>query len=140
LSIYLDANVLVALVALDHFTVQARAFAARNPEALMTSDFADAETVSAVGRMVRMKTLTAAAANEALALLDGWLPTFVSKTYAESDDIQAAATMLREFELRLRTPDAINLAIAQRHNAELATFDKAMATAARKLGVKVAKL
>jgi predicted nucleic acid-binding protein len=140
LSVYLDANVLVALVAVDHFTKKARAFVGRNPEALMTSDFADAETVSAVGRMVRMKSLTPAAADTALALIEGWIPTFVSKTYTESDDIQAAATAMRQFDLGLRTPDAIHLAIAQRHAAELATFDVRMAAAARKLGLKIAKL
>jgi len=47
---------------------------------------------------------------------------------------------LRDLTLGLRAPDAINIAIAQRLGAELATFDKKMATAASKLGVTVADI
>jgi hypothetical protein len=40
----------------------------------------------------------------------------------------------------LRTPDAINIAIAQRLDAALATFDAKMAFSARALGIELAAL
>jgi hypothetical protein len=45
---------------------------------------------------------------------------------------------LRRLDLTLRTPDALNIAIAQRVGATLATFDAKMADAARALGTEVA--
>jgi predicted nucleic acid-binding protein len=47
--------------------------------------------------------------------------------------------MLRRLNLRLRAPDAVHLAMAERLGAKIATFDKQMANAANRLGISVAK-
>lgn len=54
-----------------------------------------------------------------------------------SSDIDAARDLVRHIELKLRAPDAIHLATAQRLGATLATFDVTLASAARALGVEV---
>jgi predicted nucleic acid-binding protein len=54
-----------------------------------------------------------------------------------SADITAAAAFLRRLDLTLRTQDALHLAIAQRVGAELLTFDRRTASAARALGTSV---
>jgi predicted nucleic acid-binding protein len=50
-----------------------------------------------------------------------------------SVDVTAAAGFLRRLDLTLRTQDALHIAIAQRVGAELLTFDRQMANAARAL-------
>ncbi|HZT18287.1 MAG TPA: PIN domain-containing protein [Dongiaceae bacterium] len=51
----------------------------------------------------------------------------------------SASEFFRRLDLSLRTPDAINIAIAQRLGATLFTFDKKMATNAEILGVSIAQ-
>ncbi len=51
----------------------------------------------------------------------------------------SASEFFRRLDLILRTPDAINIAIAQRLGATLFTFDKKMATNAEILGVSIAQ-
>jgi uncharacterized protein len=46
--------------------------------------------------------------------------------------------VLRRLDVNLRTPDALHIAIAQRLEATLVTFDWGMAAAARPLGMAVA--
>jgi predicted nucleic acid-binding protein len=50
------------------------------------------------------------------------------------------AGFLRRLNLTLRTDDALHIAIAQRVGAELLTFDRPMANAARALGTSVVDL
>jgi predicted nucleic acid-binding protein len=49
-------------------------------------------------------------------------------------DVAVATAFLRRLDLTLRAPDAIHIAIAQRVDATLVTFDQGMATAALALG------
>jgi uncharacterized protein len=140
LTIYLDANVMVAAVLKEPFTARVKTLVNANPGELLTSDFAVAEAVSAISRSVRTRRLTRREGEAALSFMDKWMPTFATLTDFETADIRAATAILRTFDLGLKAPDAINVAIAQRHKAELATFDVRLAAAARKLGVQVAKL
>ena len=52
-------------------------------------------------------------------------------------DVRLADAYVRRFDLGLRTPDALHLAIAHRLDATLLTLDRRLATAARELGVAV---
>ena len=85
---------------------------ANQPE-LIVSDFAAAEFASVIARAVR-------------------------KVEPRPADMVGAASFMRRLDLNLRTPDALNIAIAQRLAAELVTFDEKMAANARQLGVSVA--
>ncbi len=138
--VYLDASVLVALFTIDLFSVRAATMLATQLPELLVSDFAAAEFASAVSRRVRTRNLTVEEARSAFTSFDAWLGRIAQRVDSTPQDIAAAASYLRRLDLNLRTPDAINIAIADRLGATLATFDDGMATAANNLGVAVAPL
>jgi predicted nucleic acid-binding protein len=139
LSVYLDTCVLVPIFLLDPFNARVRKFLASGVE-MLVSDFASAEFASVVGIRVRTKLLTAADGRTAFATFDTWVHTTAVEVETQSADVRIAEASLRRLDMTLRTGDALNLAIALRTGAELATFDKRMAECARKLGISVAKL
>jgi predicted nucleic acid-binding protein len=138
-SLYLDTSVLVALlVHSDPFTERARVYIAGNPDSLIVSDFAAAEFASVVSRLTRTRRLSIDDATALFGDFDAWRARTAEPAAATAPDIAAATAVLRRLDLNLRTPDAINIAIADRLGAMLATFDERMAAAARALGVQVA--
>jgi predicted nucleic acid-binding protein len=135
---YLDANILVALLTPEPFSGRADAFLQINTEPLIVSDFAAAEFSSAVARRVRMREFTLYQAQITLSRFDTWLAHTADRVAISPADIALATTFLRRLDLTLRTPDAIHIAIAQRLDATLVTFDQRMAVSARALGMAVA--
>jgi uncharacterized protein len=138
LSVYLDASLLVPLFKEDYFSSRSEAFLGSNEDTLVLSDFAAAEFASTISRHVRMRNLTDADARGAFARFDDWTARATQRVESHTGDIHAAATLLRRLDLPLRTADALNIAIAQRIGAALATFDDKMAACARALGTVVA--
>ena len=55
-------------------------------------------------------------------------------------DVQTAQGFIRRLDLNVRAPDAINLAIASRLGAPIATFDRGMAACATTLGIALQPL
>lgn len=137
MRLYLDASVLVGLLAPDALSARADALLRARPPALLVSDFAAAEFASALGRRVRMGELAAEKARAAFENFDAWTLQATRRVETTTADVRAAEAFLRRLDLTLRTPDALNIAIAQRMGAALATFDEKMAVAARELGVGV---
>ena len=137
MSVYLDTSVVVPFFLTDLFVTRARAFLSRLPPRLYLSDFVSAEFASVLGNRIRMKTLSPDQARVALSHFDAWIARATARVETVSADVRAADAYLRRFDLTLRTPDAINIAIAQRIGAELATFDEKMADCARALRVPV---
>lgn len=135
---YLDASVLVALLTIEPFTSRADEFVRSNRDGLIVGDFAAAEFASALARRVRMRELTVDEGRDGLNLFDAWAARFARWERIEASDIASATAFLRRLDLPLRTPDALNIAIAQRLGATLVTFDHKMAAAARALGMAVA--
>ena len=140
MSIYLDASVLVSFFLADANSALAIAFLRRAHPSLVVSDFAAAEFVSAAARLVRTKERSLAAAQGALANLDRWRAVETASAETQPLDIAAADVILRRFDLVLRAPDAVNLVIARRIGAEIATFDRRMIDSAQALGIPVAAL
>lgn len=138
MRLYLDASVLVALVVDDPLSSRASALLRGISPVLLLSDFAAAEFASAVSRRVRTREYTARDARAAFSVLDAWAAREAQRIETTSADVTTAEAFLRRLDLTLRTPDALNIAIAQRENAVLTTFDTKMAIAARKLGTEVA--
>lgn len=137
MSVYLDASVLVALFTNDPFTARADDFLRSETPVLTVSDFAAAELASAIARRVRTRELERDEAVAAFAVFDVWTPRASRRVQTSPADIVAAKAYLRRLDLTLRTPDALNIAIAQRIGASLATFDQRMADSARALGAVV---
>jgi predicted nucleic acid-binding protein len=55
-------------------------------------------------------------------------------------DARLVYVYVRRFDLGLRAPDALHLAITRRLDATLVTLDRRLAAAANQLGVAVAEL
>ena len=138
MRVYADASVLVGLFVDDRFTDRGRTFISRHRPTLVVSDFGAAELASVLARRVRMGELTVARARRAFAAFDAWSTMRGRRLELASADVGRAEGFLRRLDLNLRAPDAINICIAQRHGAALATFDVRMADAARALGLEVA--
>ncbi|MFZ3007150.1 MAG: type II toxin-antitoxin system VapC family toxin [Phenylobacterium sp.] len=137
MSVYFDASVLVAIFTQDAFSDRAHAYLLRERPEIAISDFARAEFASAISRSVRTGSLTAAEARSLFSDFDAW--TGSSPLIETSpQDIKVTEVWLRRLDMNLRAPDAMNIAIAERLGASLATFDKRMAEAATALGVALA--
>jgi len=139
MAVYLDASVLLALFTNDAFTARADAFLRRRKPTVCVSDFGAAEFSSAVARRVRMKELTRKEGEAAFSTFDAWIERTTHRVEVLPSDVRVTESFLRRLDLNLRTADALNLAIAQRVNADLATFDRKMAAAARTLQIAVAR-
>ena len=137
MNVYLDASVLVALLTADGLTARADAFLRANTPMLIVSDFAAAEFASAVARWVRTRDITVEEAQKGFLAFDSWTAQATLREETAAADIRAAEAFLRRLDLGLRTADALNIAIAQRVRAALATFDQRMASSARVLGIPV---
>ncbi len=138
MRVYLDASVIVALLTNDPLTARADTFLRASTPVLVLSDFAAAEFASAVARRVRSGEIAVEDARAAFSALDTWAARTTQRVETTAADVKAAEAALRRLDLTLRTPDALNIAIAQRAGATLATFDTKMADAARALGTEVA--
>ena len=138
MSVYLDASILVALFTCDAFTDRANEFLAAELPVLVVSDFAAAEFASAVARLMRIDQITGSEGRAILAAFDSWRLRVADTTGILSSDVMTAASFIRRLDLTLRTADAINIAIAERIGATLATFDVKMGNSARAIGVSVA--
>jgi uncharacterized protein len=137
-KLYLDASVVVALLTNDIFTSRADSYIRAHPTILIVSDFAGLEFVSVIARRVRTREVTEQTARIAFAAFDAWSIRNTERAETITADMMAATHALRRLDLTLRTADALNIAIAQRIEATLMTFDEKMAVAARALGVSVA--
>ena len=130
----------MALFTPDQFNSRARDFIRSQSPVVIVSDFAISEFSSAVARLFRMNLFTKADARLVFSNFDGWVGRESQQVTTQSGDIAAASALVRRFELGLRTPDAINIAIAQRVGAVMVTFDAKMKVAAKALGLEVAKI
>ena len=137
MSVYVDANVLVALFTDDPLTGRAETFLRNQSPRLIVSDFAAAEFASAIARRLRMKEIAPDGGREAFSNFDAWIARGSSRAQITSADVAGATAFLRRLDIALRAPDAIHIAIAQRLDADLLTFDDQMAAGARALGTTV---
>lgn len=138
MSLYLDTSVIVPLIVEDAHMAAARSLFRPNDPLPSVSDFALAEVAAVMGRLVRTRELAVDEAKAALHLLDQWVATRANASTLSPGDVATAGIWLRRFDLSLRTPDALHIAMAQRLGLTIATFDRGMATAARSLGIEVA--
>ena len=137
MTIYLDASVLIAVLAEEPASAAVRRFLRTHREDRLISDFAAAEVVSAISRLLRMRLLTEEEGSTRLADFDAWRAAASSAADMHAADARLAYAYVRRFDLRLRAPDALHLAIARRLDAALVTLDRRIAAAAKELGVAV---
>ena len=136
MSLYIDANVLVALFTGDALSERAASLVAAQSDPFIVSDVAALEFASAVARMVRAKVLSMKAARETFADFDAWIVGAELAKLAPTD-VDAASAIVRRLDINLHGADAIHVAIALRMGAGLITLDNKMRANARKLGLAV---
>jgi predicted nucleic acid-binding protein len=136
LSHYLDASVMVAL----HLP-EARSDAVEQAlmalDDLLVSEFGAGEVASAIARHVRMGIFTHAHAELAFLAFDDWRRDATISLPVDEADLKTAHRLVRTLNLGLLMPDALHIALAQRHGAVLMTLDTNMARAAATIGVEV---
>lgn len=137
MRLYLDANILVALLTPEPLSERALDFVRANRAGLIVSDFAAAEFVSAVARRVRTRETTIEDARRDIADFEAWAARSSEQIKLSAGDVAVATAYLRRLDLTLLAPDALHIAMTQRIEATLVTFDRGMAAAARSLGTAI---
>jgi predicted nucleic acid-binding protein len=137
LALYLDTSVLVSAFVQDEHSEWAAALLIRRAD-VVVSRWVEAEFSSALGLRVRSGAMKADKRDQIEAEFDGWR---LGRDECRLDDLDfvRCRALLRD-GLRLRTPDALHLAVVLRHGFDLATLDKELAAAARLKGVEVVSL
>jgi uncharacterized protein len=136
-SIYLDASVVVPTLVEEATSRTVEQFLRSVADAPMLSDFTCGEVASAVSRLVRTQVFREEDGANALSDFDVWLSRHAAIVLATSNDIAQAARLVRRFDLGLRMPDALHLAICQRLGVTLVTLDIRLQRAASAFGVEV---
>lgn len=133
MTLYFDASA-VAAVVLNEPSAPAVDQVIRSTANVVVTAFAIAEVSSAIARLHRMKSLETPA-DLLFATLDDWVATFARLAQILDDDVWRATDLVRTLSLKLRTPDALHLAVCERLGAQLITLDGNLAKAARVQGV-----
>lgn len=134
MSDYLDASALVAVLLDESASPAVRRLLMSGPEPIVSS-FCLGECSAAIAGLVTMGRKSRAQADALLEALDDWIATSAVMVEIHEADIADATLLVRSFDLKLRLPDAIHVAMAQRMEARLVTLDHRMLDAARVLGV-----
>lgn len=137
MSAYLDTSVLLPTLIAEPATEAVYDCLGADNQELLISDFAAAEVASALSRLVRIALLTEADASARLADFDAWRAAMSLPVDIGASDARLAYIYARRFDLGLRAPDALHLAIARRLDATLVTLDRRLASAAREMGMEV---
>jgi len=135
LSVYFDASVLLPTLIKEPASAAVDAYVLAGGQEFLVSDFAAAEVASGLSRLVRMRLLEAATAVARLDDFDAWRATATSPVDVHAVDVRLGYIYVRRFDLMLRAPDALHLAIARRLDATLVTLDRRLARAAKELGI-----
>lgn len=137
MAVYLDTSILVSAFVEDDHSDRVAVFLTGRRD-LVVSSWAEAEFSSALGVRTRSGALSNDDRAEAEDVFDGWLAGQTACRLDELDIIRSR-TLLRD-GARLRTPDALHLAVVLRHGYGLATLDHDLGRAARLKGVEMADL
>ena len=138
MRVYLDASVLTALVVYEEATKRVETAFLSSESEFIVSDFTAAEVASAISRRVRTGLSRAEEGERYLEALDGWVETNATPFVTRSEDVAEAAKLVRRFDLQVKTPDALHLAMTRRARATLWTLDRGMVRVAETLGLSVA--
>lgn len=134
MRVYFDASALTALFLEDFGADRIDRWVAADDPDVALSEFTWGEFVSALGSRVRRRPLSAEAARGLLVDERLYVGHWEQYKLANVDLISATAFVER-FELGLRLPDALHIALAKRIGRTLVTTDHQQLRAAQTLGV-----
>jgi predicted nucleic acid-binding protein len=133
--IYLDTSLLVALITNEARTARAIDWLAAVEVDLLTSEWAMAETASALSIKQRQGALDGAGRAVAERTLSGIADDGLHVVPVVTADFRRAADYVRLPERSLRAADALHLAVAVRLGATVHSLDAVQVAAARQLGI-----
>ena len=139
MSLYLDASAMLPILVKEPTSAAVDAFMSTIQQELWVSDFAAAEVASALSRLVRSGRLQASDGAVCLSDFDVWRAAMTKPTEMHAVDVRVAGSYVRQFDLALRVPDALHLAITRRLDLVLVTLDRRLVAAAKELGIAVEK-
>ena len=137
MNIYLDASVILPRLIQEPASPAVRQYLGAARQERLISDLAAAEVASCLSRLVRMGLIDTGDASARLADFETWRAATSSSVDVHAADARLAYTYVRRFDLMLRAPDALHLAIVRRIDAALVTLDQRLARAAQELGITV---
>ncbi|HZZ35976.1 MAG TPA: type II toxin-antitoxin system VapC family toxin [Caulobacteraceae bacterium] len=135
MSIYLDTSVAVSLFVHDPHSARVEAWLSTDPQHVTLSAWTAAEFSSALARRERIGQTTPVDRAAAERSFDLWVATFAQDAPVLAQDFEFVREIIRHDRARLRTPDALHLAIVYRIGAKLATLDTDLAQAAQAIGI-----
>jgi uncharacterized protein len=137
MSMYLDTSVLVSCYVAEAQSKAVLKKLACYSEELLVSQLTEVEFCSAVSMKLRSKHLSLAQHQSILELFQQHLEIGqYTKAYLSEETYQLAKQFLIHRALKLRTLDALHLALSHHLGAELFTFDTALLEAAKILKIK----
>ena len=139
MSLYLDTNILVSFFARDDFSERAEAFLAATRGPFVISDLTAVEFSAVIARQVRIRERSRREAAAIFTEFDTWCGDSVERVALASEHAVLAEQYLRRLNFALSAPDAIHIAVAHCTASFVATFDRQMAVAARRLNLTVAE-
>lgn len=128
---------MLALFLPDPLSARATAAIAAHQASLAVSDYTELEFSAAAMRLARAGIATRRDAREALAEFDTWRCVHCERPETAAGDVLTAAMLARREDLALRGSDALHVAIVMRIGGRLLTFDKKLASNAKRAGVNV---
>jgi predicted nucleic acid-binding protein len=137
LTLYLDASAMLPILVKEPTSAAVDAFMSTIQQELWVSDFAAAEVASALSRLVRSGRLQASDGAACLSDFDVWRAGMTKPAEIHAVDVRVAGSYVRRFDLALRVPDALHLAITRRLDLVLVTLDRRLVAAAKELGIAV---
>jgi uncharacterized protein len=134
--LYLDASLLVAALTNEAQTERMQFWLDNQAEdTLFVSDWVTTEFCAALSVKLRAGQITAENRTSALRIYSRIEFEVFGSLPISKEHFKRAAHFSNEFALALRAGDALHLAIAAAHGAELCTLDKRLASAGEVCGV-----
>lgn len=134
---YLDTSIVVSLFVQEVHTAATRNWLADEPGAKnLISAWTVTEFQSALSLKLRTSQISYEIKVEASAFLETARQTLFEVLPILDEDFERAAALAANPDLWLRAGDALNLAIAEREQALLATVDKRLFAAAERIGLR----
>jgi uncharacterized protein len=133
---YIDSSVWIAVLAQESTAKPLLSVLADGTQQLMTAEWTRTELASALGIKARRGEFSQDVVSRMLEEFELWIPAGLSIAAVHSEDFFLAAKMCENVESKLRSGDALHLAVAQRCQVtHILSLDHEMQRYAQLLGM-----